>query len=86
MNTNSTINAQVFQCLSYIADDENYMKKALRSLKRIMAQKVASSVVCTDPKSIQEFRKDIEEVCKQMEDAKAGKIKGTPLNDFLNEL
>ena len=59
MNTNSTINAQVFQCLSYIADDEI---------------------------SKQKFCKDIVEVWQQMENAKAGKIKGTPLKEFLNEL
>ena len=59
MNTNSTINAQVFQCLSHIADDEI---------------------------SKQKFCKDIVEVWQQMEDAKAGKIKGTSLKEFLNEL
>ncbi|MFW5567046.1 MAG: hypothetical protein ACOCNS_00905 [Bacteroidales bacterium] len=59
MNTNSTINAQVFQCLSYIADDEI---------------------------SKQKFCKDIVEVWQQMEDAKAGIIKGTSLKEFLNEL
>ena len=59
MNTNSTINAQVFQCLSCIADDEI---------------------------SKQKFCKDIVEVWQQMEDAKAGIIKGTSLKEFLNEL
>ena len=59
MNTNSTINAQVFQCLSYIADDEI---------------------------SKQKFCKDIVEVWQKMEDAKAGKIKGTSVKEFLNEL
>ena len=34
----STINAEVFQQLSYIADDENAMEKVLKAIKKIVAR------------------------------------------------
>ena len=86
MNRTQTINAQIFQCLSYIADDSNYMKKALRALKRLTKQKMASQVESAYTKSEQEVLNDIPNVVKQITAARNGEIKGTSLGDFLNEL
>ena len=38
MNTNSTINAQVFQCLSYIADDEISKQKFCKDIVEVWQQ------------------------------------------------
>ena len=38
MNT-INLSAEIFRELSYIADDENYLKKALKIIKELVAQK-----------------------------------------------
>ena len=39
MNTTMNLNAELLRELSYIADDENYLKKALKIIKELVAQK-----------------------------------------------
>ena len=45
MSNTVNLNAELFRQLSYIADDEAYMKKALDFIKKLASQKVASEEV-----------------------------------------
>lgn len=39
MNTTMNLNAELLRELSYIADDENYLKKVLKAIKKLVAQR-----------------------------------------------
>ena len=39
MNTTMNLNAELLRELSYIADNENYLKKAMKIIKELVAQK-----------------------------------------------
>ena len=39
MNSTMNLNAELLRELSYIADDENYLKKALKAIKKLVAQR-----------------------------------------------
>ena len=86
MDKSQTINAQIFQCLSYIADDSSYMEKALRALKRLTKQKMEQQSGLSIAKSEQDILNDIPAVSTQIKAAKNGKIKGLALEEFLNEV
>ncbi len=91
------LNAELFRELSYIADDENSMKKLLKYVKKLAAQlyaqpsESASSVVAEDtapyrPKTKAELIEDLNEVCEEIKQIRAGKLKGRPAEELLNEL
>ena len=76
MNT-LNLNAELFRELSYIADDENSMKKLLKYVKKLAAQlydqssESAPSVVAEDavpyrPKTKAELMEDLNEVCEEI--------------------
>ena len=91
MSTTS-LNAELFRQLSYIADDENYMKKVLNYIKKLASQKekeTAADTLAEDDvpyRTNEELIADINEVCNQIKQARAGKLKGRPLEEVLNEL
>lgn len=94
MNT-MNVNVELFRQLSYIADDENYMKKALNYIKKLVVQKekeeqapftVAEDEVEYRPLTKEEVLRDMNEVCEQIKQARSGQLKGRPLEELLNEL
>lgn len=83
------INAEFFRQLSYIADDENYMKKALKSIKKLVAEReknFTSTEVEEQGMSKSEILKGFDEACKEMKGRKEGRLKGRSAESLLNEL
>lgn len=39
MDNTMNLNAELLRELSYIADDENYLKKALKAIRKLVAQR-----------------------------------------------
>jgi len=95
MNT-LNLNAELFRELSYIADDESSMKKVLKYVKKLAAKQYKTpaptvSVASEDtepyrPKTKAELIEDLNEVCKEIKLIRAGKLKGRPAEELLNEL
>lgn len=85
-----SLNAELFRQLSYIADDENYMKKALNYIKKLASQKENTADTLREDdvpyRTKEELIADINEVCEQIKQARVGKLKGKPLEEALNEL
>ena len=71
----TNVNAELFRQLSYIADDENCMKKALDYIRKLAIQKEKAEFVST-----------LNEVCEQIKQAQTGQLQGRPLEEVLNEL
>ena len=83
------LNAELLRQLSYIADDETYLRKALNTIKRLVAEKTISeneSVGMVSEKPHSEYLNDIQEMCDNVKLIKAGKIKGRPVESLLDEL
>lgn len=85
------VNAELFRQLSYIADDENYMKKALKSIKKLVAEKEKTNslekVEAEDGCMTKaEILANLDEACKELQLYKEGKLATRPLEDLLNEL
>lgn len=76
------LNAEIYEALSVIAKDESLLKRAVRSLKRLAAQKENDALMTED-----EFFAVVD---KSLEEAKAGKTKrvnsAEELSAFLNSL
>lgn len=95
MNT-LNLNAELFRELSYIADDESSMKKVLKYVKKLAAKQyktpaptvsvAAEEAVAYRPKTKAELIEDLNEVCKEIKLIRAGKLKGRPAEELLNEL
>ena len=95
MNTTMNLNAELLRELSYIADDENYLKKALKAIKKLVAQREEEEAFPTAvAEEAEEYRplskaEVMENIRQAFEDAKlirGGKMKGIPAEDLLNEL
>lgn len=85
------VNAEFFRQLSYIADDENYMKKALKSIKKLVAEKEKAASQSHAAKeeigmSKTEILEGFDLACKEMKLRKEGKLKGRAVEDLLDEL
>lgn len=85
------VNAEFFRQLSYIADDENYMKKALKSIKKLVAEKeraTSQNCVAEDDADMTktEILKGFDLACKEMKQRRDGKLEGRAVEDLLNEL
>lgn len=85
------VNAELFRQLSYIADDENYMKKALKSIKKLVAEK--EKAVSLDKVQEEdgcmtkaEILEGFDLACKEIKLRREGKLKGRSAEDLLNEL
>lgn len=93
MSTTS-LNAELFRQLSYIADDEHCMKKVLNYIKKLASQKekeeqTASDTLAEDTvpyRTKEELIAEMNEVCEQIKQARSGNVKGRPLEEVLNEL
>ena len=89
------LNAELLRELSYLADNENYLKKALKAIKKLVAQKEKEETFpTTASEEAEEYRplskaEVMENIRQAFEDAKLireGKMKGIPAEDLLNEL
>lgn len=88
-----SLNAELLRQLSYIADDEFYLEKALKSIKRLVAQKGKEESSCVAeedaeyrPLTKTELLTDLDEAFKVAKLAQEGKLQGQPLEEFLHEL
>lgn len=84
------LNAEFFHHLSLIADDENYMKKAVNYIKHLVEEKEQARVAMQKDerasKTKAEMVADINEMCTQIKQARIGKLKGRPAEELFNEL
>ena len=65
--TTMEMNAELFRDLSIIAADENLMKKALKALRRLAAQKQAmdeTEYIMSSPRMVEILREGEEEIAK----------------------
>ena len=95
MNTMS-LNAEILRELSYIADDETRLKKALIYVRRLVSQqkeeekqtasKVAEEGEAYRPLTKAELVAELKEMCDEVKLIRAGKVKGRPAEELLNEL
>ena len=95
MNTMS-LNAEILRELSYIADDETRLKKALNYVRRLVSQqkeeekqsasKVAEEGEAYRPLTKAELVTELKEMCDEVKLIRAGKVKGRPAEELLNEL
>ena len=95
MNTMS-LNAEILRELSYIADDETRLKKALNYVRRMVSQqkeeeKQSASKVVEEGEAYRPLTKvelvaELKEMCDEVKLIRAGKVKGRPAEELLNEL
>ena len=95
MSTTS-LNAELFRELSYIADNENSMRKLLKYVKKLVSQqqeeeRQATPVVAEDTEEYRPLTKaeliaDLNEMCEEVKLIRAGKLKGQTWDDFKHEL
>jgi ABC-type polysaccharide/polyol phosphate transport system ATPase subunit len=83
--TTLQLHAELLRQLSYIADDETYLRKALNTIKRLVAEK-KESVGMVSEKPHSEYLSDIQEMCDNVKLIKAGKLNGRPVESLLDEL
>ena len=83
--TTLQLHAELLRQLSYIADDETYLRKALNTIKRLVAEK-NESVGMVSEKTHSEYLSDIQEMCDNVKLIKAGKLNGRPVESLLDEL
>ena len=83
--TTLQLHAELLRQLSYIADDETYLRKALNSIKRLVAEK-NESVGMVSEKQHSEYLSDIQEMCDNVKLIKAGNLNGRPVESLLDEL
>lgn len=92
----ASLNAELFRELSYIANNENSMKKLLKYVKKLASQQKeeASGIPSTLSEAEAEYRPltkaeliaDVNEMCEEIKQIRAGKLKGRPAEELLNEL
>ena len=95
MNTMS-LNAEILRELSYIADDETRLKKALNYVRRLVSQqkeeemqsasKVAEEGEAYRPLTKAELVAELKEMCDEVKLIRAGKVKGESWEDFVHEI
>ncbi len=85
MSNTVNLNAELFRQLSYIADDEAYMKKALDFIKKLASQKVASEEV-ERPLAKEEVLASFDQACKELKQNLEGELTFKSLEEALDEL
>lgn len=86
MNT-TNVNAEFFRELSYIADDENYMKRALQSIKKLVEQKRDEErTEVYQSRTKKELLSDFKEACRDLKLNLEGKKGLQSAEELLNEL
>ena len=91
-----SLNAEILRELSYIADDETRLKKALNYVRRLVSQqkeeeKQSASKVVEEGEAYRPLTKaelvaELKEMCDEVKLIRAGKVKGRPAEELLNEL
>lgn len=84
MDNIMNLNAEIFRNLSYIADDENCMKKALQFIKKLAAQKASKEEY--KPASKEEILIGVKQACKELKLHKEGKLEFKSAEELLDEL
>ena len=90
MNT-MNLNAELFRELSYIADDENSMKKLLAYVKKLVAKQEQNPVVSEETIPYRRLTREeqiaeVNEMCEEIKLIRAGKLQGQTWEDFKHEL
>ena len=93
MSHTMSLNAELLKELSGIADDEGCVRKVLAYVRKVAAQrrKEEETVSCVREEEVPyktkaELIADLNEVCEQIKLARAGKLKGRPIEELLDEL
>ena len=87
--TTLQLHAELLRQLSYIADDETYLRKAINTIKHLVAEKTIAeneSVGMVSEKPHSEYLNDIQEMCDNVKLIKAGNLNGRPVESLLDEL
>ena len=81
MDTTLNLNAELFRQLSYIANDENSMKKLLAYAKKLVEKKAEAPIMTKA-----EIMAEMEEAFHFAKLVKEKKTKGRPVEELLHEL
>ncbi len=93
MSTTS-LNAELFRQLSYIADDEHCMKKVLNYIKKLASQKekeeqTASDTLAEDAvpyRTKEELKEGFKQACQEAKSYKEGKLQLKTWEEVYHEL
>ena len=89
MNNTANLNAELFRQLSYIADDETYMKKALNFIKKLAMQKEAEAETAKNESRLlkkEEALASFDQACKELKQNLEGELTFKSLEEALDEL
>lgn len=95
MDNTMNLNAELLRELSYIADDENYLKKALKAIKKLVAQReeetstpsaVSEEAEEYRPLSKAEVMENIRQAFRDAKLIKEGKMKAPTWEEIRDEL
>lgn len=95
MDNTMNLNAELLRELSYIADDENYLKKALKAIKKLVAQREEETSVPSAvseeaeeyrPLSKAEVMENIRQAFRDAKLIKEGKMKAPTWEEIRDEL
>jgi len=81
----ATLNNEIARELVFLSDSESYMKKALRSVRRLSAKKKMESEKASTVADLL-IKQDIKDMCDQIKMARTGQLKGRNAEDILYEL
>ena len=91
-----SLNAELFRELSYIADNADSMRKLLKYVKKLVSQQREEEEQATPivsegteeyrPLTKAELIADLNEMCEEVKLIRAGKLKGRPAEELLDEL
>lgn len=89
----TNLNAELFRQLSYIANDEDSMRKAVNYIKKLVGQQknaipevVAEDVVEYRSRTKTEILEGLDQSCKEYKQYKEGKLELKSLEELLGEL
>lgn len=89
----TNLNAELFRQLSYIANDEDSMRKAVNYIKKLVGQQknaipevVAEDVVEYRSRTKTEILGGLDQACKEYKQYKEGKLELKSLEELLDEL
>lgn len=89
----TNLNAELFRQLSYIANDEDSMRKAVSYIKKLVGQQknAISEVVAEDAveyrsRTKTEILEGLDQACKEYKQYKEGKLELKSLEELLDEL
>ncbi len=91
MENTMNLNAELFRQLSYIAGNENAMKKAVRYLKKLAVQMKETTATDEEeekyrPRTKAEVLADFDQACKELKLNLEGKLELKSLEEALDEL